>query len=112
MLNFSLDRWGGGSTCPHPLAESRRAKRSYLGTVDDLKTVQAEVFLPLSVSRKYLSLKGAGSRVRTDDLLITNQLLYQLSYAGLCLAGGRLVAIQTLLNRILRDPLIRYLARE
>jgi hypothetical protein len=26
---------------------------------------------------------GAGSRARTDDLLITNQLLYQLSYAGL-----------------------------
>jgi hypothetical protein len=26
---------------------------------------------------------GAGSRVRTDDLLITNQLLYQLSYAGI-----------------------------
>jgi hypothetical protein len=25
----------------------------------------------------------AGNRVRTDDLLITNQLLYQLSYAGL-----------------------------
>ena len=25
---------------------------------------------------------GAGNRVRTDDLLITNQLLYQLSYAG------------------------------
>jgi hypothetical protein len=24
----------------------------------------------------------AGSRIRTDDLLITNQLLYQLSYAG------------------------------
>lgn len=27
---------------------------------------------------------GAGNRVRTDDLLITNQLLYQLSYAGIC----------------------------
>jgi hypothetical protein len=27
--------------------------------------------------------KGAGSRIRTDDLLITNQLLYQLSYAGI-----------------------------
>jgi hypothetical protein len=27
-------------------------------------------------------LAGAGSRVRTDDLLITNQLLYQLSYTG------------------------------
>ena len=26
--------------------------------------------------------RGAGSRIRTDDLLITNQLLYQLSYAG------------------------------
>ena len=24
----------------------------------------------------------AGGRIRTDDLLITNQLLYQLSYAG------------------------------
>ena len=27
-------------------------------------------------------MNGAGSRIRTDDLLITNQLLYQLSYAG------------------------------
>ena len=25
---------------------------------------------------------GAGDRNRTDDLLITNQLLYQLSYTG------------------------------
>ena len=29
-----------------------------------------------------LAKAGAGSRIRTDDLLITNQLLYQLSYAG------------------------------
>jgi hypothetical protein len=28
--------------------------------------------------------EGAGSRARTDDLLITNQLLYQLSYTGEC----------------------------
>src|SRR5271165_1232738 len=27
-------------------------------------------------------MRRAGNRVRTDDLLITNQLLYQLSYAG------------------------------
>ena len=27
-------------------------------------------------------MKRAGSRIRTDDLLITNQMLYQLSYAG------------------------------
>ena len=26
---------------------------------------------------------GAGRRIRTDDLLITNQLLYQLSYSGI-----------------------------
>ena len=25
---------------------------------------------------------GAGSRIRTDDRLITNQVLYQLSYTG------------------------------
>ena len=36
---------------------------------------------------------GAGGRTRTDDLLITNQLLYQLSYAGrlvgsLCAIGA------------------------
>jgi hypothetical protein len=55
---------------------------------------------------------GAGSRVRTDDLLITNQLLYQLSYAGFCMAGGRLVAIGPLLNRILRGPPIRWPIQE
>ena len=31
---------------------------------------------------KLLMICGAGGRTRTDDLLITNQLLYQLSYAG------------------------------
>jgi hypothetical protein len=41
-----------------------------------------------------LNLDGAESRTRTDDLLITNQLLYQLSYFGLLFrlyrcAGGR-----------------------
>ncbi len=35
------------------------------------------------------SLEGAGSRARTDDLLITNQLLYQLSYTGICLETHR-----------------------
>ena len=32
--------------------------------------------------------QGAGNRARTDDLLITNQLLYQLSYAGVCFWAG------------------------
>ena len=29
-----------------------------------------------------LMVDGAGSRIRTDDRLITNQVLYQLSYTG------------------------------
>ena len=33
-------------------------------------------------ARPYLLIIGADSRSRTHDLLITNQLLYQLSYAG------------------------------
>ncbi len=31
---------------------------------------------------------GAATRIRTRDLMITNQLLYQLSYCGLCRRTG------------------------
>ena len=41
-----------------------------------LRPAQSEICVPQS------TIEGAGSRIRTDDLLITNQLLYQLSYAG------------------------------
>lgn len=41
---------------------------------------------PKRLSRCYI---GADARIRTVDLLITNQLLYQLSYAGL---GLRILA--------------------
>ena len=34
--------------------------------------------------------RGAGERTRTADLLITNQLLYQLSYAGMCAGNADL----------------------
>ncbi len=34
--------------------------------------------------RKY----GAGTKIRTRDLLITNQLLYQLSYTGIVMICG------------------------
>ena len=37
--------------------------------------------LPIGSERTVVNY-GAGDRTRTDDLLITNQLLYQLSYAG------------------------------
>jgi hypothetical protein len=45
-------------------------------------------FTPAWQPSRYAALQtkaGAGSRIRTDDLLITNQLLYQLSYAGIYL---------------------------
>ena len=34
------------------------------------------------IENRKSQIQRAGSRIRTDDLLITNQLLYQLSYAG------------------------------
>ena len=35
------------------------------------------------------SINGAGGRIRTPDLLITNQLLYQLSYTSVEMASHR-----------------------
>ena len=37
---------------------------------------------PAPLSKETSNCEGAVRRIRTDDLLITNQLLYQLSYAG------------------------------
>ena len=45
---------------------------------------------------------GAGSRIRTDDLLITNQLLYQLSYAG--------VPIRKLFSAVDQEFVMNYFA--
>ena len=44
----------------------------------------------LPESRQGLDYSGAGKRNRTSDLLITNQLLYRLSYSGLLLRGRSL----------------------
>ena len=41
-----------------------------------------EVGLPTEAPGIQGAKVGAGTRTRTEDLLITNQLLYQLSYAG------------------------------
>ena len=40
-----------------------------------------------SGTRPYIIKNGAGGRTRTPDLLITNQLLYQLSYTSICSAA-------------------------
>jgi hypothetical protein len=52
-----------------------------------LKSVQEVSKQNLPQSHKTAIYEGAGSRIRTDDLLITNQLLYQLSYAGVYYRG-------------------------
>jgi integrase len=49
---------------------------------------------------------GADSRIRTDDLLITNQLLYQLSYAGIY--KGKLLSFTALSRRIVYAICIRW----
>ncbi len=38
---------------------------------------------PVELAHSQWNERGAGRRARTDDLLITNQLLYQLSYTGI-----------------------------
>ena len=42
----------------------------------------AERNVEKSTSRSDVLFSGAGNRIRTDDLLITNQLLYQLSHTS------------------------------
>jgi hypothetical protein len=57
---------------------------------------------------------GAGTRNRTTDLLITNQLLYQLSYAGFGLEfveGGGLFRFKASLTRVLLTIVGRSLRR-
>ena len=41
----------------------------------------------------FRDLDGAGTKNRTRDLLITSQLLYQLSYTGIVKVGGILAII-------------------
>ena len=54
---------------------------------------------------------GAGTRSRTRDLLITNQLLYQLSYAGgrrpRAARGGRIIGFSGLSDKGSRFRLLR-----
>lgn len=43
---------------------------------------------------------GADSRIRTGDLLITNQTLYQLSYVGSEIEGGYYITQGSVVNRV------------
>jgi hypothetical protein len=67
------------------LQQSEEGKRSH-GVRSFLARIFPDYSSKLLTINKILELKegdGAESRTRTDDLLITDQLLYQLSYFGL-----------------------------
>ena len=57
------------------------------------ESVQARYFATRRILRKSLISKRAGNRVRTDDLLITNQLLYR------CESGAAFAAIGSAITR-------------
>ena len=58
---------------------SRTDRKKFEGDFE----VKVEIEPPEEAKAGAVAYEGrAGNRVRTDDLLITNQLLYQLSYAG------------------------------
>ena len=50
-------------------------------------------YLKLQVNGNFNTLYGAGTKNRTRDLLITSQLLYQLSYTGIVKVGDILAII-------------------
>ena len=45
----------------------------------------------MSQNIDYIIIVGAGERIRTSDLLITNQLLCRLSYTGVMIFSFRLI---------------------
>ena len=47
---------------------------------------------PQAFAKGYKTFAGADERSRTSDLLITNQLLYQLSYIGVATQCSRRIA--------------------
>ena len=65
-----------------------RATRPYRIKHDEKKRLKTE-----ALSHRF---NGADTKSRTRDLLITNQLLYQLSYVGF---GGRIIRILALYGK-------------
>ena len=61
------------------------------------------LFLTFSVY--YNSWSGAPARIRTADLLITNQLLYQLSYKGICI--NEVFNVKSQLNQHLKVLIVK-----
>jgi hypothetical protein len=78
-MGGEVDRIPKGDLWPYEIA---RFKMGVFADAWNLKSVQEVSKQTRHFRSKPSIYYGAGSRIRTDDLLITNQLLYQLSYAG------------------------------
>ena len=72
---------------PEPVANRHKVRISLLwwGMVDSNHRRHRQQIYSLSplATREFPHYFGAGGRIRTPDLLITNQLLYQLSYTSI-----------------------------
>ena len=89
---MNLDNTGVTSASPIPMLPPQRAKMSgkIFGGGGWIRTTEAKrnrftvcPLWPLGNASGYEIIKnGAGGRIRTPDLLITNQLLYRLSYTS------------------------------
>ena len=56
--------------------------RGWIRTIEAKYATDLHALPPLATRNSPYSINGAGGRIRTPDLLITNQLLYQLSYTS------------------------------
>ena len=83
--------WAASLTPPIPANKNRPAKQDgfWWGMVDSNHRRHCQQIYSLSplatreIPQIYGYSIGAGGRIRTPDLLITNQLLYQLSYTSI-----------------------------
>ena len=94
MVDLPLRGINFDSTYPHPKKYPRRSndRREYLvgdGGFEPPKALPADLqSVPFGHSGNPPYMKfGAGGRIRTPDLLITNQLLYQLSYTSISISA-------------------------
>jgi len=82
-LFCSLMGWASWPACGESILKKSRGVILKVGEWCDTSN-----FSKWPIGSKPLWDSGAGSRIRTDDRLITNQVLYQLSYTGVSAEEG------------------------
>ena len=94
MVDLPLRGINFDSTCPHPIKIPTTLTGNryfWWGMVDSNHRRRCQQIYSLSplATREIPHIQygiGAGGRIRTPDLLITNQLLYQLSYTSISIS--------------------------